>query len=346
MELSAADLLVLVTCRSFHFVVHFFRLTMRARTDGIGNMDEVMATLLAATKNALENQLPNGVERTESAWKEYIRTCFRSVWIGVAGLDRTGLSTTLKPKLGELFGLNYTTRNLHLTNDVDLLTASLITGRTPPPAIVLVAGTGSVAMRYTWTAERGYVRVARSGGWGNILGDEGGGYVIGLEAIKHTLAVVEEMVLGLQTEGFGEFEHAVIKQLGCHVADNGRVDLLTDILFQHCTQSVKSRIAGIAEVVLRLAGRNKTATAILEDQVGSMISKTLGRLVDRRSSGYTALGECVMILSGGLMKNEEYQRVLQRNLAERKLQFQRIELVDDAASVGVKYLATDYLINR
>jgi glucosamine kinase len=50
------------------------------------------------------------------------------------------------------------------------------------PGIVLIAGTGSVA----WG--RGPDgRVARAGGWGALLGDEGSGYALGLGALRAVL---------------------------------------------------------------------------------------------------------------------------------------------------------------
>ncbi|MCC9203727.1 N-acetylglucosamine kinase [Arthrobacter sp. zg-Y769] len=48
--------------------------------------------------------------------------------------------------------------------------------------IAVIAGTGSVA----WGID-GSGRQARSGGWGYLLGDEGSGYWVGREAVRHTL---------------------------------------------------------------------------------------------------------------------------------------------------------------
>ncbi|WP_146361215.1 N-acetylglucosamine kinase [Arthrobacter yangruifuii] len=48
--------------------------------------------------------------------------------------------------------------------------------------IAVIAGTGSVAWGIT-----GSGRQARSGGWGYLLGDEGSGYWLGREAVRHTL---------------------------------------------------------------------------------------------------------------------------------------------------------------
>lgn len=47
------------------------------------------------------------------------------------------------------------------------------------PGILLIAGTGSIALG---RAEDG--RVARVGGWGTLFGDEGSGYEIGLQALR------------------------------------------------------------------------------------------------------------------------------------------------------------------
>ena len=52
--------------------------------------------------------------------------------------------------------------------------------------IALIAGTGSVAWG-TAPSASGADRQARSGGWGYLLGDEGSGYWLGREAVRHTL---------------------------------------------------------------------------------------------------------------------------------------------------------------
>lgn len=308
------------------------------RTDHTGSMDEAVTTLLDAIKSALREQLPTGAEFTEPMWKEYIRVCFHSVWIGLAGLDRAGFSVKLAPKLEELFGLDYSAGQIRLTNDVDLLTASVATSHHALAAVVLIAGTGSVAMRYTWTAEQGFVRVARSGGWGHLLGDEGGGYAIGLEATKHTLVVLEEIALGLRTQDLGELEQEVVQQLGCRMVEDSNIDLLNAVLCQRSDKSVKARISTIAQIVLNLARRNETATAIVENQVAFLVNNTFVRLFDPRCREYTAPDECELVLAGGLMRNVEYQKAVQRHLADRGLRFRSMEIVDNAASAGAKHL--------
>ena len=54
------------------------------------------------------------------------------------------------------------------------------------PGIVVIAGTGSVALG--WDGER----FARSGGHGFLLGDEGSAYWIGREAVRSALRFEEQ----------------------------------------------------------------------------------------------------------------------------------------------------------
>lgn len=56
----------------------------------------------------------------------------------------------------------------------------------PEPGILLIAGTGSIALARN---DRG--EFVRAGGWGYLFGDEGGGFWIGKEAIRECLAEPE-----------------------------------------------------------------------------------------------------------------------------------------------------------
>ena len=56
---------------------------------------------------------------------------------------------------------------------------ALTAGARDAPAIVIIAGTGSIAYGRNATGE-----AARAGGWGHMIGDEGSGYWIGREALS------------------------------------------------------------------------------------------------------------------------------------------------------------------
>lgn len=302
------------------------------RTDGNG-IEVVVGTLRAATKDVLRQVLPTGHDIS----KEYIKECFKSVWIGLAGLDRSGFREALAPKVSELFGLPVG-NGIRLTNDVDLLVSSMAQHPVAESAIVVIAGTGSVSMRYTRKDEE-YVRVARSGGWGHILGDEGGGYAIGLQAIKHTLTALEEKRLGLSEEPLGGLEKKILRHFGYINTGDGNVDLLTELLVHHPTQSIKNRIAGVAEVLLGLVEENETAAGIIDSQAQIFVDNTLGRLLNPKCVGYAPPENSGLILSGSVMNNSTYKASVLMKLASRGIQFQYVETVNDAVLTGARYLA-------
>ncbi|KAJ5856659.1 ATPase BadF/BadG/BcrA/BcrD type [Penicillium soppii] len=95
-----------------------------------------------------------------------------------------------------------------------------------------------------------YTRVARSGGSGHLLRDEGGGYAIGLKAIQHALAVFEDIDLRLCNSDSDELATAISAKIGCHFSETAGTDILNDPLARNHAQTVKVRIAGVPEVVL------------------------------------------------------------------------------------------------
>lgn len=307
------------------------------RTDSIGNIDGVIATLLGAAKAALKDTLASDVEQTESSWKGLLQTSFGSVWIGLAGIDRAGLEGVLAPKLRQAFGIT-NEKDLRLTNDVDLLTAGVPKPLGTPSVLVVIAGTGSVAMRYKWSDDQQrYARSARSGGWGHMLGDQGGGYAIGMRAIQHTLGVFEDITLGLDRTGADELSKAVAEKLGCQISESASIDMLNNILAQNYSRGLKARIASIAPVVLDLMNRNETAAAIVSSQVTLLVGETLGRLVKPQATGYQPSEASVLILAGGLMKNERYRATFEEQLDSHRLYFKGTVVVEDAARSGATY---------
>jgi N-acetylmuramic acid 6-phosphate etherase len=285
-------------------------------------------TLRAAIDTAMQNIDPTITSQ------EYH---FESAWLGIAGMDRPGLREGLAARIPSVMDVS----NLRLTNDVDLLAATMSRYPTIRSAIVLIAGTGSVAMRYTVQPESSEpTRVARSGGWGHLLGDEGGGYAIGRQAIRHTLRAVEDKRLGLQQETLGTLEQAILDQFGLSSTENP--DLLSAVLLgdQGQPAKAKSRIAAVAQLVLSMAPTDSTAMQILSKQISNLLDTVLGPLVDARCAGAVPCSEPGLILSGGVLTQGIYQRLLLERVSKKGMQFAYIETVEDPGVVGAEYLAS------
>lgn len=254
-------------------------------------------------------------------------------------MDRAGFQNLLRPKLAEVFGI-IDTDSVRVTSDVDLLVAAVPLYHKECSALIVIAGTGSVAMRYNWASgQQEFVRVARSGGWGHILGDEGGGYAIGLKAIQYTLGVLEDSALGLVKDNADELAMAVSAKLGCELCAADGIDILNDLLARRGRQSVKSRIAGVAEVVLGVMNKCPIAADIVRAQIAKLVGDTLNRLVNPISLGYQATENSVLVLAGGLLNNEGYRAVFQDQLDHHQLYFRETVVVDDAAASAAEYLS-------
>ncbi|THC89484.1 hypothetical protein EYZ11_011068 [Aspergillus tanneri] len=301
-------------------------------TDG-RSMQEVISNLVTATQSAMDECKKDQTVAACSPGVASLQGCFKTAWIGLAGMDRSGYREELLPLLREKFGL-HSPGSLRLSNDVDLLAALMSQRPETRSVIILIAGTGSVAMRYHRDSSGGATRVARSGGWGHILGDEGGGYAIGQQGIKLTLACLEERRLGICEERLGEFEDAILRQLGCLVPDPNCIDLVSQLLAQNQRPSTKSQIAAAAEAVLSVAKHSEKAMMILHDQVRHLVDHTLGRLLHPQCAGFVSDEETGLVLSGGIFSHPTYRELFLERLSVKRVSFAYVERVEDAALTG------------
>jgi N-acetylglucosamine kinase-like BadF-type ATPase len=130
-----------------------------------------------------------------------------AICLGIAGVDRESDAAAVR---GIMRRIGFKTRTL-VVNDA---LVALVAGAGEEPGVVIVAGTGSIAY-----GRDGDGRAARSGGWGYVLGDEGGGFWIGRSALNAVVrqfdgrgprTVLTEMVLeSMRLESPTELVHAV-----------------------------------------------------------------------------------------------------------------------------------------
>ena len=95
-----------------------------------------------------------------------------AICLGIAGVDREADAAAVR---GIMRRIGFKTRTL-VVNDALI---ALVAGAGDRAGVVIVAGTGSIAYGRDSAS-----RAARSGGWGYILGDEGGGFWIGRSALN------------------------------------------------------------------------------------------------------------------------------------------------------------------
>ncbi|KAE8554995.1 hypothetical protein EYB25_003542 [Talaromyces marneffei] len=271
---------------------------------------------------------------------------FDSIWIASAGMDRPGMRERVQAAVTQSLNLNNSTQ-MRITNDVDLLAAAMARHPEISSSLVVVAGTGSIAIRYAYNNNNDITprRVARAGGWGHLLGDEGAGYAIGRQAIRKTLFSLDNIKLAQRKSGLTPLELKIVNffsnsSLGGK-DDAQNIDLLSKVLMANDDKSAKSRIAGITQTILDAAGSGDAeAVEIIAQQVSGFVENTLSHLLDPPSHGYVEPSRCGLILSGGVMLHSVYQTIFQLALAKRNIRFSYTEAVPNAALVGVEYLLT------
>jgi len=113
------------------------------------------------------------------------------------------------------------------------------------PGLLLIAGTGSICIGMN--AQAG---MARSGGFGRLLGDEGSGYWIAREAVKEALKRADRGV-----------NESSLAPLICR--QYGLKDILDVIALFHSSQMSADRIARLAEKILAISNSDRTAQGII-----------------------------------------------------------------------------------
>ena len=151
--------------------------------------------------------------------------------------------------------------------------------------IALIAGTGSVA----WGRDR-TGRCARAGGWGYLLGDEGSGYAVVREAVRHALRLADRALPPDRLAG----------ELAGACGVNG-----TAALRDHFYARPERRYwAGLAPIVCRLATDGDVAARLVVGIAGE-------ELADLVRAVHQTLGLPVpspVVLAGGLLGHQPVLR--------------------------------------
>lgn len=271
---------------------------------------------------------------------------FSSAWIGISGYDRPSLSPLVDGALSELFRLPIG-KQLRVTTDIDLLPAGIERQQELDSAIVLVAGTGSVAMSYT-RSDGEFRRTGRVGGWGHLLGDDGSGFGIGREALRVALRTSDSYRMHRTTGAkIDDFQSPLSRAVHQHFMEQSPSsepgDILSSVLVpdanphqsQNATLGPTRRIASLAKVVLDMAmGDEKEAKQIVETGAASLAQLVCLLVNAQELSPPTT----VLILAGGLLQHEGYRALVLEGVKKQMAEFGQIEIVDQPAVGAAKLL--------
>lgn len=203
--------------------------------------------------------------------------------IGMAGVDSSEQEQILHAELEK----NLPKTNFEIVNDS---LAALAAGTMGGSGVVLIAGTGSIAMGED---ERGHV--ARAGGYGNLIGDEGSGFDIGRLGLMAAIQAFEGR--GPETRIW----NSAIEYFKVFHAQ----DLITKVYDSPHPVGV---IASFAGEVLELWNKDEEANRIVQHAVESyerLIDSVYGQLKNQVDD-HDEWTKSDVILAGGLFFHHNF----------------------------------------
>ena len=197
-----------------------------------------------------------------------------AICLGIAGVDRPEDTEAVR---GMMRRLGSKARTL-VVNDA---LVALVAGVGEAPGVVLVAGTGSIAY-----GKDAAGHAARAGGWGYLLGDEGGGFWLGRAALS---AVVR------QHDGRGPET-----LLTCLVLDTLRLANPTELIHEIYDRDVhRTAIASLAPLVGRAAEHGDAVAGDIVARAGVELASAASTVIARLGMRGDAFP---IILAGGIFR--------------------------------------------
>ncbi|QDT91445.1 N-acetylglucosamine kinase [Gimesia algae] len=184
--------------------------------------------------------------------------------------------------------------------------------------VALIAGTGSLAFGTNAAGQ-----VARAGGWGYLLGDEGSGYQITLAALRGIARAVDGR--GPDTR----LQPAFLEALDLN-------DPRALIGWLYHTERERSEIAGLSHLVFEAAEQGDALARTILQQAIFELRDLVQSVVSQLS--FSSSDYALALTGGVLLHQRDFRVSLLERLREQELQPTTIECVDDA-SLGAVRLA-------
>ena len=180
-------------------------------------LESIRSTVSSALTTALQSSTPivlpfDPTTHVDLAGASTPSFRLQAAWLGVSGVDSSATISLLLPHVSTL--LSIPIERLIISNDTHLLAAPLSVLQDVRTAVVVVAGTGSIVSSFRKGPGDALPEVlARVGGWGWILGDEGGGFDVGRTALRALLAQEDSESTGAAVTR-GALREKVLKKFG------------------------------------------------------------------------------------------------------------------------------------
>lgn len=232
------------------------------------------------------------------------------VLIGSAGAGRKEDSDKLLNELKRITDF----KNIKITTDAHIALEGAFSGK---PGCILIAGTGSII--YGRDKEEKLYRV---GGFGRLIGDQGGGYSIGRKGL---------IAVSKQLDGWGN--NTKITNLIC---DKFKIKNKEDLISKVYENRVS--IPEAAPLVIEAAkADDETAIIILNEESDELIEQITAM---KKKLNEEKLN---LAFTGSLIQNKNYYSDLLREKIKEELPFVKVTEAENPPAVGAVLLSKKYL---
>lgn len=232
------------------------------------------------------------------------------VLIGSAGAGRKEDSDKLLNELKRITDF----KNIKITTDAHIALEGAFSGK---PGCILIAGTGSIIY-----GKDNKGKLYRIGGFGRLIGDQGGGYSIGRKGL---------IAVSKQLDGWGN--NTKITELIC---DNFKIKNKEDLISKVYENRVS--IPEAAPLVIEAAkSGDETAIIILNEESDELIEQITAM---KKKVNEEKLN---LAFTGSLIQNKNYYSDLLREKIREELPFVKVTEAENPPAVGAVLLSKKYL---
>jgi len=268
---------------------------------------KIMLTSIKGFGNLLNNKeiaLDNILSAIKEIIDEFGVSELNCIYLGIAGSEVGENAKIISDKIKNELKIDSV-----VMNDAEIALKAMLKGK---DGILTIAGTGSIAFGINKNV------TSRCGGWGNLLGDEGSGYRISIDAIKRIIFEEEHSLP--QSE--------LTKKIMTKLEINS-VNEITKFVYS----STKDEIASLAPIVARLGeAGDEIASEILINE-GVELAKTVENVYKKLK-----FKSCSIALVGGVIRKAKVVRKAFEDYLRENIVIEDIVDEEISPTMGAYYI--------